>query len=131
MIDIIKTNNRSVITNIPACPHNIFIPRRFPIKIFNKQVFRIIYKTLVDPHIGDILVSYTVSKPFMSRFMNNDKIKFISPTRPALISAKVSILISVAISNRTLMLHTKIRCLNQLITIFVKRIWSKPVFKCF
>src|SRR5690349_3196444 len=66
----------------------------------------------------------------MTAFMNNDEIKLCSPACTAQISSFITIHVFVTVSNCTLVLHAKMVTFNQLVSIFIKRIGAKPVFKC-
>ena len=65
----------------------------------------------------------------MSRFMNKNEVEFHSPARAAFIPSSVTILISVSVSNGTLMFHTSIWDFNKFIAVFIKQIWPEPVLK--
>ena len=59
----------------------------------------------MDPHIGYILIGNTIGEPFMTCFMDDDKIEFKTPTSAGEITAQVSILIFIPVGNGTLMFH--------------------------
>jgi fumarate hydratase class II len=85
--------------------------------------------TALNPHIGYIFISYIISKPLMSRLMNDDKVPFQTPASTRQISTQIPILIFVSISYRALMLHSQVRHFYQFIAIFIKRIRPKPMLK--
>ncbi len=63
--------------------------------------------------------------------MDDDEIPFQSPACSRKIFSFITILVSIAIGYRTLMLHSEIWNLDKLVTIFIKRIGSEPIFKGF
>src|SRR5690606_11021395 len=69
------------------------------------------------------------SKPLMTTFMNDNKVPFQPPSRTRAIPAQVAVLIAISISHRTLMLHTQVRRIHQLITILVKGVGAKPMLE--
>src|SRR5690606_24269151 len=71
---------------------NVFRTGFFSIMVINEQTFTIGSETLMNPEIGHIRVSNIVGEPFMSRFVDNDKIKFQAPAGLAQIAASVSVL---------------------------------------
>src|SRR5690606_40034430 len=85
----------------------------------------------MDPHFSDITVGNIIGKPLVSTFVNQDKIEFESPARTRKVTSKVTVAKFIPISDRTLVLHSKIWYLHDFKTIFVKGIRPTPMFKSF
>src|SRR5690625_6586595 len=83
----------------------------------------------MDPHIRQISISDIIGPPFMSRFMYDDEVKHEAPSTGTQITTQVSFHIFISIGHTTLMFHPQIRDFDQLISIFIKRVRTKPIFK--
>ena len=129
IIYIIKADYWFIIQNIGSCTKNIFASGFLTKIILNIKVFCIVSKALVNPHVGNILISDAVCEPFMGRFMYDNKIEFQSPSATAKISSTIAIFKTIAISNRALVFHPQVRGFDKLVSILIKRILTKPVLK--
>ncbi len=81
------------------------------------------------PHISNIIGGNVIGKPFMPAFMDNNKVPGASPTCTGKISSQITISEFIAIGNSTLVFHSQVRGLYYFITVFIKRIGAKPIFK--
>src|SRR5690606_34811602 len=75
---------------------------------------------------GDI-----VAKPFVTRFVHDNEVEFLSPSRSREVHAEVAILVAIAICNRTLVFHAEVRRFYQFVSILIKRVGAKPVLEAF
>src|SRR5690554_3036447 len=83
----------------------------------------------MNPHIGNVAVGDVVGKPFVAAFVYYDEIELHTPATTAEIHSHIPIFESVAVGYRTLVLHSEVRNMHQFVSIAVKRIRPKPVFK--
>src|SRR5690606_7814779 len=127
----IHTLKGAFILGVHPYTTNILGPGFLPKMIIDKKTFAITGKTFMNSEVGHICIGDIVGKPFMTRFMDDDKIKFQPPSRVTYVPSPVSILKSVSISDDALVLHSEVRCFYKFVSIFVERIWPKPIFECF
>ena len=130
-IYIVRPNDRPVVPYFRACSNHIIRASLFAKMIVQEKAFGVCAKSFMYPHIGNILAGNAVSEPFVCRFVYNYKIKFQSPARVAFIGFNIPVFVSVAVSYRTLVFHSWVWDFNKFVAVFVKRIWAKPIFKCF
>src|SRR6218665_107805 len=105
-IEIIMGYNWSVISYSFASSGVVFISGLFSKNIIDKEGFAVIGKSFVYPHISQIICSNVIAKPFVSAFMNNNKIPFHSPARSGAVITAIAGLIMITIRNSTLMFHS-------------------------
>ncbi|MNR02909.1 hypothetical protein D3C85_1187790 [compost metagenome] len=83
----------------------------------------------MNPHVSNIFCGDVIAKPFVSAFVNGNKIKFHSQSGSGKIPAEITLFKEISIRYGTLVFHTEMRGLNELISIFIKWIRAEPVFK--
>src|SRR4051812_29869137 len=95
----VRPNDRSIIRYFFPQALHIFISSLLAIIIFREKGFRIISKTLMNPHVSNVFCSKIVAKPFVSTFMNNDIIPFFAPAGFGKVHAQITIPEFISIGN--------------------------------
>ena len=76
VIDAILTLYRPVVLNIFPDTIDILLACCLAPVVFREEGFAVIGKTLMDPHISNVLRGDIIAKPFMPAFMDDDKVEF-------------------------------------------------------
>ena len=114
LVDIITRDDRPVIADTAADAIIISIACILTIHIFHKQRLAVIGIALVNIHIRQVFGGEIVAKPFVTAFMDNDKIPFHPYAGTGSIPAPIAISIMIAIGHGALMLHPRMLHIHSL-----------------
>src|SRR4030095_3302392 len=99
--------------------------------VLDKEALRIICEAFMNPHVRRVFHRDVIAKPFMRRFMDDNKVEFETDAGTAHISIEIAVAKPVAVRNRALMLHPWVRNSDEFVTVFVKGILAEPMFEGF
>ncbi len=81
----------------------------------------------MDPHIGHVRSGHSVAKPLMPALVDDDEVEPRADSDACPVALAVAVLIVIAIGDRALVLHARIRHLDQFVTVLDKRILAEVV----
>src|SRR5207237_6621909 len=112
-----------------ALTNGVFGARPLSLLTFCVETFGVSREALVDPHIRLILHGDAVAPPFVRAFVDDDEIPLESASCRGSIASQIPVLVMIAIRDGALMFHAEVRCLDELVSVFVQPLRTSREFE--
>src|ERR1043166_7744072 len=128
-VHAVGADDRDVVLDPAPGADDIGVARVAAEQALGVEILRVVREALVHPDVGFVFRRDVVAEPFVRALVHDDEIPLEAQPRPGQVGSPIPVGVPVAVRHRALMLHPRVRHLDQLVAVFVPGIRPEPVLE--